>query len=74
MLRNIGKQSGESVVEKKRRLRWEDLKKRKVLIKPRIKEWGVMDDERMEVMEEVALIRLGESELERLVRGWWREA
>jgi len=38
MLRNIGKQSGESVVEKKRRLRWEDLKKRKVLIKPRIKE------------------------------------
>ena len=28
----------------------------------------------MEPMEEMPLIRLGESELERLVRGWWREA
>ena len=31
-------------------------------------------DESMESMEEVPRIRLGESELERLVRGWRREA
>ena len=43
-------------------------------------EWtrgGVMDNdsgESMEPMEEVPLVRLGESELERLVRGWRREA
>jgi len=40
-------------------------------------EWGVTDDESgesMEPMEEVPLIQLGESELERLVRGWRREA
>ena len=37
-----------------------------------MKEWGVMDDdsgESMEPMEEVPLVGLGESELERLVRG-----
>jgi len=42
-----------------------------------MKEWGVMDDdsgESMEPMEEVPLVGLGESELERLVRGWQREA
>jgi len=44
-----------------------------------MKEWGVMDDESgesTEPMEEVSLTRLrvGESELERLVRGWRREA
>ena len=36
-----------------------------------------MDDESsesMEPMEEVPLKELGESELERLDRGWWREA
>jgi len=36
-----------------------------------------MDDESgesMEPMEEVPLVRLGESELEKLVRGWRREA
>ena len=36
-----------------------------------------MDDESgesMEPMEEVLLKGLGEAELERLVRGWWREA
>jgi len=36
----------------------------------------VTDDENgkpMELMEEVPLKRLGESELERLVHGWWRE-
>ena len=36
-----------------------------------------MDDksgESMELMEEVPLKRLGDAELERLVRGWWREA
>ena len=30
--------------------------------------------ESMEEMEEVPLMGLGERELERLVRGWWREA
>jgi len=42
-----------------------------------MKEWWVMDDESgesMEPMEEVPLIGLGESELERLVSGWRREA
>ena len=53
-----------------------DLQKRKVLSL----EWkgeGVMDNESgesMEPMEEVPLIELGEAELERLVRGWWRGA
>ena len=41
--------------------------------KPKVKQWGVMDDDG-ESMEEVLLEGLGESELERLVRGWWREA
>ena len=51
-----------------------DLQKRKVLSQ----EWKseeVMDDESgesMEPIEEVPLIQLGEAELERLVRGWWR--
>jgi len=53
-----------------------NLQKRKVLSL----EWkseGVMDDESgelMEPMEKVPLKRLSESELERLVRGRWREA
>ena len=53
-----------------------DLQKRKVLSL----EWkseGVMDDESdesMELMEEVPLKELGDAELERLVRGWRREA
>ena len=37
---------------------------------------GVTNDESgesMEPMEEVPLIRSGESKMERLVRGWWRE-
>jgi len=37
----------------------------------------MMNDESgevMEPMEEMPLIRLRESELEKLVRGWWREA
>ena len=52
-----------------------DLRKRKVLSL----EWnsdGVMDDESgesMELMEEVPLKELGEAELERLVRRWWRD-
>ena len=36
-----------------------------------------MDDESgesMELMEEVPLKELGDAELDRLVRGWWREA
>ena len=61
---------------RKGRLRGKDLLKKKVL---RV-EWnseGTMDDESgesMELMEEVPLKKLGEAELERLVRGWWREA
>ena len=53
-----------------------DLQKRKVLSL----EWkseGVMDDESgesTELMEEVPLKELGDAELERLVRGWRREA
>jgi len=75
MLRNIGKQSGESVesVRKKKRKGYggKDLQKRTVLSL----EWkseGMMDDESgesMEPMEEVPLEELGEAELERLVRG-----
>ena len=45
--------------------------------KPGMKEWGAMDDESgelMEPMDEVPLVGLGESESERLVRGWRREA
>jgi len=73
MLRSIGKQSRESVesvLMKKRK----DLQKRNVLSL----EWRseeVVDDESgesMEPMEEVPLKELGESELERLVRGWRR--
>jgi len=53
-----------------------DLQKRKVLSLG-WKSEGVMDDEScesMELMEEVSLIGLGESEWERLVCGWRREA
>jgi len=53
-----------------------DLQKRKVLSLEWKSEW-VVDDERvksMEPIEEVLLKELGASELERLVRGWWREA
>jgi len=42
-----------------------------------MEEWGVMNDESgesMEPMEEVPLTGLGDSELERLERGWRREA
>jgi len=52
-----------------------DLQERKILSL----EWkseGVMDDESgesMEPTEEVPLIRLGESQLERWVHGWWWE-
>jgi len=62
--RSVDKQSEESVES--------DLKKRKKATLGRICSEGVMDDESsesMEPMEEVPLIRLGESELERLVRG-----
>jgi len=78
MLRSIGKQSGESVVspkEEKVGYGGKDLQKRKG--KPGVTEWRVMDDESgrsMELMEEVPLKELGEAELERLVRGWRREA
>jgi len=77
MLRTIGNQSGEfveSVLKKKRKA---TVPVRRICRKGRFKSWnkrvnGVMDDgsgESMEPMEEVSLVRLGESELERLVRG-----
>ena len=75
MLRSIGKQFGESVesaVKKKRKA----LQKRKVLSF----EWKseeVINDKSgksMEPMEQVQLKELGEQEMERLVRGWRREA
>jgi len=53
-----------------------DLYKRKVFFSLEWKSEGVMDDESgesMEPMEEVHFLRFGESELERLVRGWQRE-
>ena len=73
MLRSIGKQSGESVESGEEMVSYggKDLQKRKVLSL----EWkseGAMDDESsesMEPMEQVPLIQLGETELERLVRG-----
>jgi len=52
------------------------LQKRNVLSLERKSE-GVMDDESGESMKpvgDVTLIALGESELERLVHGWWKEA
>ena len=59
---------------RKGRLRWEGFAEKKSL------EWkseGIMDDESgesMELMEEMPLKELGDVELERLVRGWRREA
>jgi len=83
MLRNIGKQSRESqgrVNPEKRKgsLRWQNLQKKKVLSLG-WKSEGVMDDESGESMKltgEVGLPlkELSESELERLVRDWRREA
>ena len=80
MLRIVGKQSGESVEsarkKKKEGYGGKDSQKRKVL-SMKWKSEGVIDDESgesMEQMEEVPLEELGESELERLVRGWRKEA
>ena len=76
MLRSVGKQSGESVELVLKKKRWEGFAEKEGF-KPAWKSEGVMDDESgesMEPMEEVPLIRLGESEMERLVRGWRIEA
>ena len=52
------------------------LQKRKVLSLEWNLEWAMDNEsgESMEPMLQVPLIGLGESVLERLVRGWWREA
>ena len=80
MLRSIGKQSRESVQSVwKKKYAMVGRICRIGMFKPRMKEWGLMvvtydeNGEPMELMEEVPLKRLGESELERLVHGWWRE-
>ena len=78
MLGSISKQSRESVEsvwKKKKSYGEKDLQKRKVLSL----EWkieGVMDDEWWVNGTDggSATQRTGESELERLVPGWWREA
>ena len=80
MLRSIGKQPGESVksvLEKKKRKTTVLRICRKVrFFSLGWKSEGAMGDESgesIEPMEEVPLGGLGESELERLVRGWRRE-
>jgi len=80
MVKSIGKQSGkstESVLKKKRKATVGRIcRKGSKTISLEWKSGGVTDDESgesMEPMEEVPLKELGESELERLVRGWWRE-
>ena len=79
MFRSIGKQSGNPWSQSWRRigkLWWEGFAEKEGF-KPAVKEWEVMDDESGEPMEQVGamlLKGLGESELERLVRGWRREA
>ena len=80
MLRSVGKKvrriRGISPEEEKVGYDGKDLQKRKVLSLG-WKSEGVMDDEScesMELMEEVPFIGLGESEWERLVCGWRREA
>ena len=81
MLRSIDNETvwgirGVSPEEEKEGYSGKDLQKRKVLSL----EWkneGVLDDESGESMEpmlQVPLEGLGESELERLVLDWWRDA
>ena len=74
MLRSIGKQSGESAesVRKKKREATVGMICSKRRFKPGMKCEEVMNDESgesTEPMEELSLKELGESELERLVRG-----
>jgi len=74
MLRSwpISKQSGksvESVLKKKGRLRWEGFVEKESFQHERMRVMNDESGESMEPMDEVALIRLGESEMERLVRG-----
>jgi len=68
MLRNIGKQSGESVesVEsgrRKGRLRWEGFAEIESF-KPGVEEWVMKVVKSMELMEEVPLKELGDAELD----------
>ena len=68
MLRSLVKQSGESMVPKKKKKVTLGRIWRKEGFKPRMKEWGGdewWEGESMEPMEEVPLTRLGESEVEK---------
>jgi len=80
-LRSIGKQSRESmesVLKKKRRLRWEWFAEKEGFnLSLEWKSKGVMDDESVEwteSTEEAPLIWPYESESKRLVHGWQKEA
>jgi len=73
---SIGKQWSVDPGEEKNGYGGKHLQKRKVLSLEWNLEWAMDNEsgESMEPMLQVPLIGLGESVLERLVRGWWREA
>ena len=72
MLRSLGKQSGKSMESVRKKKKWEGFAE-KESFKSGVEEWRD-NGELMELMEEVPLKELGDAKLERLVRGWRREA